>query len=402
MKRICVLTCLAAIAGACAPVASGSPEIASAPNEQRRDVAEFAQSMADLTVIDVDRFQFTASLDGCDTRDLPQKTVPANSKLNGALANAKSYSDQIDGVSLLILLNGEIIHESYNLGLDETSLTDSYSMQKSLLALTFAAALDDGVIGSLDETVAPYIPQWSADPRGQLTFRQLLHMASGQRASPFGGEESVALLWSDNINEVALQIPSAGPAGEQFWYLNSNSQIAGLALNNALISAGYGGYTEYFRERIWCAVGGGPAKLWLDREDGNPHYFSGMFAAARDWARLGEVIRNHGRNGQRQIISRENLKDILTPSPTNPNYAAHIWLGNEWLPQRTYSPPPGPGVIQSEPFLAEDVIFFDGFGGQRVYVVPSAGVTIVRTGMVSFAYDDAIIVNAVLSGLQAP
>lgn len=40
------------------------------------------------------------------------------------------------------------------------------------------------------------------------------------------------------------------------------------------------------------------------------------------------------------------------------------------------------------------------FGGQRVYVVPSADLVFARAGEVDLAYDDSVIVNALLRGLQ--
>jgi CubicO group peptidase (beta-lactamase class C family) len=44
-------------------------------------------------------------------------------------------------------------------------------------------------------------------------------------------------------------------------------------------------------------------------------------------------------------------------------------------------------------------LFFDGFGGQRVYVVPSRSLVIARFGEVDMTYDDSIIVNALVQGL---
>jgi CubicO group peptidase (beta-lactamase class C family) len=365
--------------------------------EPKRDVAAYAKSMAGISILDVDRFEHTADLKGCPSADLPREIPPADSALAKAIDAAKAYSDEAQGTSLIVLVDGKIVHESYDRGLSADGLTASYSMKKSLLALVFAAALDDGIITSLDEEIGLHIPSWRDDPRGKITVRQLLHMASGQKPAPFSSEASVALLWSDDINSVALSGPSQGPAGEQFWYKNANSQIAGIALDNALKKAGHSGYVDYVNERIWCTLGNSSAKIWLDRPGGSPHYFAGMFAKGRDWARVGELIRKNGVAGGRQVISRASLSEILAPSPTNPNYAAHIWLGKEWNAQRQYGPSPSPAVLHSEPYLADDVIFFDGFGGQRVYIVPSAKLTIVRTGLIDFAYDDAVIVNALLA-----
>jgi CubicO group peptidase (beta-lactamase class C family) len=60
------------------------------------------------------------------------------------------------------------------------------------------------------------------------------------------------------------------------------------------------------------------------------------------------------------------------------------------------------GATHSAPYLADDVAFFDGGGGHRVYVVPSRRLVIVRTGTVNRAdWDDAALPNAILAGLPA-
>jgi CubicO group peptidase (beta-lactamase class C family) len=58
-------------------------------------------------------------------------------------------------------------------------------------------------------------------------------------------------------------------------------------------------------------------------------------------------------------------------------------------------------AFQSEPFAAPDVRFFDGFGGQRVYIVPSLGLVIVRTGNLAMDWDDARLPNLVIRGIEA-
>jgi CubicO group peptidase (beta-lactamase class C family) len=60
-------------------------------------------------------------------------------------------------------------------------------------------------------------------------------------------------------------------------------------------------------------------------------------------------------------------------------------------------------VPHSAPYLADDVVFFDGGGGHRVYVVPSRRLVIVRTGAVNRPdWDDAILPNTILQGLPPP
>ena len=89
--------------------------------------------------------------------------------------------------------------------------------------------------------------------------------------------------------------------------------------------------------------------------------------------------------------------EMLKPSDQNPAYGLHIWRGAEWQQIRKYDPSSAFGVPHRQAYLAPDVYFFDGFGGQRVYIIPSHNLTIVRVGEVSMTYDDSVIVNLILA-----
>ena len=54
----------------------------------------------------------------------------------------------------------------------------------------------------------------------------------------------------------------------------------------------------------------------------------------------------------------------------------------------------------SAEFLTDDVMYVEGRGGQRLYVVPSAGLVVYRAGRIDFAWDDAKIMNILLGGLK--
>jgi hypothetical protein len=76
-----------------------------------------------------------------------------------------------------------------------------------------------------------------------------------------------------------------------------------------------------------------------------------------------------------------------------------IWRGSPWTKQRRYSREVAMTVPQREAFLADDVVYFDGFGGQRVYIVRSAGLVIARSGEPDADWDEGALVNLALRGL---
>ena len=398
MKIHLCLTPMFAVGFALTSGCSRSNHVDSTPIPER-NIAAATTKIEGASVLDVSRFEPTYTIGrSCRIQPLKAATHAPSPALAAALEQASAYSFEQKGVSLLVMKDGEVIHRSFAQGVDQATLTDSYSMHKSVLSLVFGKALEEGLIKSLDDPLSRYIEEWGNDPRGAITLRQVLTMSSGLKLAA-SRAESLRLLLSSDIDAVALRIPSAEPPGTSFAYSNANSQIAGIALERAIKRAGYSGYAEYLEKKIWCPIGNNAGALWLDRVGGSPHYYAGLFTNIENWVRIGELIRSQGKAGGKQVIPAQWFAQMGQASALNPSYGIHIWRGSPWLAKRRYNQKNPLAAIHSAPYLADDVLLFDGFGGQRVYIVPSAGLTIVRTGHVNFAYDDAKIVNLVLAAL---
>ena len=362
---------------------------ANAQPAPERDIKAASDALANATVLDTQLYRPVAPLKGCSGPNFPAAANPPD------LALAKAYSDEAKGIGLIVLKDGVVLHESYRAGAGPGSLTASASMMKSVLALAFGVAVDRRIIRSIDDPVRLYLSEWKDDPRGAITLRQLLTMSSGLARSDFA-----RLLLSSDTNAIALATPMKDEPDVVFAYNNASSQIAGVALDRQLRRKGYRGFADFLQRRLWCPLGNGDAQLWIDRDGGSPRYYAGLHASLRDWARIGELIRNKGRVGKRQLISAKWIDEMAKPSRANANYGLQVWLGSPWVALRRYSAE-NPAVIpHGAPYKADDVLFFDGFGGQRVYVVTSRGITIARTGFTNLAYDDAVIVNEVLAATE--
>ena len=93
---------------------------------------------------------------------------------------------------------------------------------------------------------------------------------------------------------------------------------------------------------------------------------------------------------------------MTTPSPTNPRYGLLTWIGTDYVEQRTLEAFEGFAAVAETPFDAGDIIYFDGLGGQRVYVIPSAQLVIVRTGVLAWEWNDTRLPNLLLAGIRKP
>lgn len=347
----------------------------------------------------------TETVSGGFRAELPTRASTQRGIAADALAAAEAYASKTQSLSLLVWRDGAIEYEKYWNGRGPDDVSETYSMAKSVLALAIGRAVADGAIDSVDDAAAKYIAEWRGTAKETLTIRQLLQMASGVRHVRFNyalrqspWSPGLRTFLGPDLEATALafsvdQVPGAG-----FNYNSINTQLLLVVLQRATGRR----YADFVSERLWRPLGAKDATLWLDRPDGTPRAFSYFIARPRDWLRLGVMIADRGRFEGREILPPSWIEAMTTPSAKNPNYGFQAWLGSPAGGKRFYNRNTPVGVRHSAPYLADDVVFFDGGGGHRVYVVPSRRLVIVRTGAVNRPdWDDAILPNAILAGLPA-
>src|SRR4029077_7129191 len=75
--------------------------------------------------------------------------------------------------------HGPLVYERYCQGRGFDPLADAQSFTPLLAALATGVAISHRRIGWPDEPIGAFIPEWSRDPRGAITVRNLLHSSSG-------------------------------------------------------------------------------------------------------------------------------------------------------------------------------------------------------------------------------
>lgn len=315
----------------------------------------------------------------------------------GKYEDALRYAEDMQSYSLLIWRDGALELEHYFPPYTEDLRAESASMHKSVVGLLVAAAIADGHINSADDRVGDYVPEWGNDPRGDITLRHLLTMSSGlEPLSTEGGETSDAVKYIFDgaaARATTLNRPLKGAPGEEYHYMGVASQLLVMALENATDQP----YTDYLSARLWKSIGADDAYVWLNEEGGFPRGYTALLARARDWLRVGLLIKDHGVFEGEEIIPASLIDEATSSSVANPNYGWQIWLGATHEEQRFYDDGKTSfSVLASEPFLVDDMIYFDGFGGQRVYISRSEDLVIIRQGALRFDWDDAILPNLVI------
>jgi hypothetical protein len=119
---------------------------------------------------------------GASVYPLPHRDTPLR---NVQFKSAGSECDLYDYMSLnrvsglLVLKNGEIALETYQLGNSEATRWMSMSVVKSIAATLIGAAIKAGSIHSIDDPLTAYLPQLAGSAYDSVSIRNLLHMTSG-------------------------------------------------------------------------------------------------------------------------------------------------------------------------------------------------------------------------------
>lgn len=322
-----------------------------------------------------------------------------------AIAAAETYAEKTESASLLIWRAGAIEYERYWGGRGPDDVSETYSMAKSVTGLAVGCAVASGSIESVDDAVARYIAEWRGTAYESVTVRELLQMTSGLHHERFNYSRDqkrdsrvLQTFLGPDIEKAALIFPLEKVPGATFNYNSINTQILLAVIERATGRR----YAEYVSSCLWQPLGAKDARVWLDRPGGTPRAYSYFVARPRDWLRLGVMLASHGRVDDRQILPATWIDAATAPSAKNSNYGYHLWLGAPQSGKRIYNANTEIGALHSGPYLTNDVLFFDGGGGHRVYVVPSRQLVIVRTGRTNRPdWDDSILPNLILEGMGA-
>lgn len=306
-----------------------------------------------------------------------------------ALEATARLAEEKNTSALLVLHDGQVVLERYWHGHAPDRWTNSASMAKTITALLIGIAIGEGAIPSLDASASQWIALWRDDGRREITIRHLLQMNSGLRSQgeyddPFSDASYLAL--GDDMRYIVDTTPLAAEPGTTHDYNNTDFQVLGFILEEATGKR----YAEYLSEKLWRPIGCADGALWLERKGGSARTFGFLFARAEDWARIGQLMLQQGRWEDRQIVPREHIAAMRTPSPTEPRYGLGLWLANN----------EHQALREDQAFLDTGTFYLDGRSKQRVYICPDHNLVIVRVGEDGESWDDAALSNAVIRGLR--
>ncbi|WP_341712043.1 serine hydrolase [Erythrobacter sp.] len=284
--------------------------------------------------------------------------------------------------ALVVMHGGEIAAERYAPGYSERTRFVSWSMAKTVTAVMIGMLVADGQL-RLDAP-AP-VPRWQrpGDPRAEITLRHLLQMRSGlehtEAGDPLYDSGEVRMLFldgRDDMADYATAQPLEAEPGSKFEYSTNTTVILADIAARALTESRNPdvrrkAVADYMHARLFGPIGMTSAVPEFDRS-GTLIGGSLIHATARDWAKFGELLRNKGSFRGEQIVPRQWVEEMITPSPKSPQYGLQTWL-NSPVPEGMEQPL----FPDRAPHSAFSAI---GHMGQYVFVSPSQKLTVVRLG----------------------
>lgn len=279
---------------------------------------------------------------------------------------AKAYSAQRGGVSFLVLKDGKVISEDYPNGSvpDQPHLLASGT--KSFTGLIAAAAVQDGFL-KLDDKVSDTITEWKVDSRKtQITVRQILSLTSGLNP----GDNQAPPPYSQAVKQPLIHEP-----GSYWEYGPAPFQIFGEVIKRKLTERGDAPDPLLYLDRRLLKPIGISCPFWRRSVEGDANMPSGAALTAREWAKLGEFVRGGGKVRGKPLVDPEAFSQLFQGSKANPGYGLSWWLPGEANLIDSHSEPIAERSLVGVP---KDIRMAAGAGKQRLYVIPSLGVTIVR------------------------
>lgn len=199
-------------------------------------------------------------------------------------------------MGFLVLRDGARLLEHYASDHLEDSRWISFSVTKSVTSLLVGAALADGFITSLDDSVTDYLPRLRGSAYDVVTVKHLLQMASGVAWNEdyFDPESDVALagiLGGVALTDYLLKLPRVHPPGTHFNYNTGEANLTGELLRAAIGNNA----SAYLNQKIWGPFGMEFDAVWpADGPSGGEAGGCCISAALRDYARLGQFVLDDG------------------------------------------------------------------------------------------------------------
>ena len=273
----------------------------------------------------------------------------------------KVLNEQRETKSFLVIKNDSIVFEKYYDGYDENSLSNSFSVAKSIVVSLMGKAIMEGKIKGLDQPISDYFDEYKEGLASELTVGDLASMSSGMKWN----EKYYSVInitsesyFTDDLRSVILRQKIIDKPGQSFRYSSGDTQLLAMVIEKATGTT----LSDYLSEKFWKPMGAENNALWqLDSDNyGMEKAYCCIASTARDFARFGKLYINNGKWGNEIILDSSFVELAIKPVfDSSPYYGYGWWLYN---------------------FEGKKVFTMNGHRGQFVISFPEENIIIVRQG----------------------
>ena len=273
----------------------------------------------------------------------------------------KVLNEQRETKSFLVIKNDSIVFEKYYDGYDQNSLSNSFSVAKSIVVSLMGKAIMEGKIKGLDQPVSDYFEEYKDGLASELTVGDLASMSSGMKWN----EKYYSVInitsesyFTDDLRSVILRQKIIDKPGQSFRYSSGDTQLLAMVIEKATGTT----LSDYLSEKFWKPMGAENNALWqLDSDNyGMEKAYCCIASTARDFARFGKLYINNGKWDNEIILDSSFVELAIKPVfDSSPYYGYGWWLYN---------------------YEGKKVFTMNGHRGQFVISFPEENIIIVRQG----------------------
>lgn len=275
--------------------------------------------------------------------------------------NLKKLNEETKTKSFLVIKNDSIVFEKYFDDHKSTSLSNSFSVAKSIVTSMLFKAIMEGKIKGLDQPLSDYFEEYKEGLASELTVGDLASMSSGMKWS----EKYYSVInitsesyFTDDLRSVVLRQDIIDKPGQSFRYSSGDTQLLGMVIEKATGTT----LTNYLSEKFWQPMGAENSALWQidSAKSGMEKAYCCIASTARDFARFGKLFINKGKWNDEMILDPSYIDLSINPVfDDSPYYGYGWWLYN---------------------YEGKKVFTMNGHLGQFVISFPDENIIIVRQG----------------------
>jgi len=302
-------------------------------------------------------------------------TCVSSLKFQGrSIDNLDAFLSESGTTAFIIIRNDSLLMEKYYQGQSRTTPVKTFSVSKSVIATLIGIAMDEGYIKSADDRVMQYIPEIREKKFRDLTIGQCLSLTTGLRSdegSIFPWNDKVRVYYSRDIRGLLKNIKYRYEPGKVFQMEEITPMLLGLILERATGKS----ISNYLEDKIWNPAGMENHALWVidSKKKGFEVVNSGLVATPLDMARFGRLYLGLGGNNE-PVLPEDWIETSTQPDTTSVSFWRNIqaYQGSDVYYRYTWW-----GLRDKK---GSCVFSANGHFGQRVFIIPSKQLMILRFG----------------------